>query len=64
MLRGLQRQPGIQKIREVTYGVAALDALHEHQPYSIVSGRNLAGERSTDYLHITGQDDKLKDIPH
>lgn len=59
----LLRQQGIQNIREVEDGVAALNALHEAQPHLIISDWHLSGIRSIDLLHIIRQDDKLKAIP-
>ena len=59
----LLRQHGIQNIREVEDGVAALNALHESRPNLIISDWNLSGIRSIDLLRIIRRDDKLKAIP-
>ena len=59
----LLRQHGIQNIREVEDGVAALNALHESRPNLIISDWHLSGIRSIDLLRIIRQDDKLKAIP-
>ena len=62
-LCALLRQHGIQNIREVEDGVAALNALHESRPNLIISDWNLSGIRSIDLLRIIRRDDKLKAIP-